>query len=85
MPNSTIPLWRGNRIDGERTITLDQLAAGFTASEWGDDTEYAASWPLRRRLAVYIGANEGLGSTIEPEDFDTAYHHVAARPCARTV
>lgn len=57
-------LWRDNRLEGQWSITLEDLAAQFAVSCWAN-----YEWPLDRSVATFIGDRDGLSSVIDQSDF----------------
>ncbi len=78
MPETMITLWRDNKLANKWEASLEDLVQRFIESPYnkGDYLD----WPPQRRMATWIGANDGLSSVMESEDFEKLLDAWAAIP-----
>ncbi len=67
-------LWRENRLDQEWESTFEEIYQGFKASEW-----YDVTYPLERKLALYMTDSKYLNSTYEKADFSKLVDYIIKR------
>ena len=66
--DTTVTVYVDNRIDGQRTMTAGQIAAGYWTSPYADPDQYP--WPRSRSFGVFLASSPtdgGLGVTIDPD------------------
>lgn len=58
--------WKGNRVDGEFEMPVEEVAERFFAAG-AHQTEKAAAWPLDRTLRDWLTSKDGLDAVWDDE------------------
>jgi hypothetical protein len=64
-----VTLWKNNRLDGEYSITLDEIKEGFVNWMKTKDKDWLTYY-CTQLLRIYLSDKDGLSSTFNMKDFE---------------